>query len=290
MTQTIETFIPQTELETTTETSWDTASSYVAALADHENFIDYTLQHGLEPETLEYADAFSNFTEYHIESTNLAEVMSEKEVTQISLLGATPYAALANEQLTTTDSYDEKRALKDKLVWYNQTLSEYMHTYPEESFSELHQVIIETAIDNTSHDMDTSVTSTMNGILLGARTEAATRTMFDEYGIPNRPATTEEDLRGADIFVSNPNGSEYPIDIKHSLDQLAKSSNGYDFASEKKMYVIKSFKNGEKRILLFPGFVDSDLGDTLTLDDETLASRKNDILGQIVRAAAEFDK
>lgn len=296
-TQTYEpTHLPTVETELPAASAWDEVSDYVTGLTHEPDFIAYAEEQGFDTHSMEYADALSQYTEASIEQQ--AELIDERKATQIRLVANAPYVVHTSLRINELNNqrrggntlpkqeWDELNELKRQAVWYNQMMNDYMYTFDDESFSAISQATMDQALDHFVYDTDT-VTTTMEGIVRGARTEAATRHLLDDCNVPYRAATAEEDLRGADVILTLPSG-EYDIDIKKSLDQLAENNGGYNFAETKRLYSIAQNRKGHKKILFFPGFTDSDLGDNLRLDEETTNTRKDIIRVQLTLASNEI--
>ena len=294
-TKTYEPPITTTETEHPTTSTWDHTSHYVTSLTNEPNFITYVEEQGIKQGSIDYADALSRYADASLEQQE--GLIDEQTATRIRLVANAPYITHASLEINELrrrrmagrrlppDEWDRFNALKHQAVWYNQMLNDYMYEHDNESFSTIAQTITEQALDNLPSHTHQAAT-TMEGILRGARTEAATRHFFDDAEIPYRPATIEEDLRGADVILTMPDG-EYAIDIKKSLDQLAENNGGYDFEENSRFYSIADH-NGRKKILLFPGFTESDLGNSLRLSPETTDQRKDKIRAQLSMAWAEI--
>lgn len=279
---------------TTDQLGWDATSHYVTSLANDPDFIERSEALGGDKYSIEYADLLAQFAEEKVAQQE--GLIEEKVATQIRLVANAPYMTQASILI---NDYNERRKssklsraewdhlgqLKEQAVWYNQMLSNYLYENSDESFGSISQAISDQVIDH-SQDVGSSA-QIADGVIRGARTEAATRHLLEAAGIPFRTATIKEDLRGADIILMLPTG-EYDIDIKKSLDKLAASQGGYDFTKSGEMFVIKQDRNGKKKLLLFPGFTDTDLGDKLKLDEKTTNERKDIVAAQLMRASLKI--
>lgn len=284
------------ETEQPTASRWDSISDYVTSLTNEPDFISLTGGQGLERDSMEYADALSQYTEASIAQQE--GLIDEQMATQIRLVANAPYITHASLRINELkrrrmggrklpkDEWDSFNTLKHQAVWYNQMLGDYMYTHDSDSFSDISQALVDQTLDHFPSGA-TPAATTMEGIVRGVRTEAATRHLFDDCEIPYRPATPAEDLRGADVILTLPN-AEYDIDIKKSLDQLAENNGGYTFEENAKLYSIASHGRGHKKILFFPGFTDADLGDSLRLDETTTNQRKDIIRVQLTLATMEI--
>ena len=283
-----------TETERPSARGWDEASYYVTNLTNEPDFIAYIEDQGFDIGSIDYADALSSYTDATLEQQE--GLIDEQTATRIRLIANAPYITYASLEINElkrrrmggrklpTNEWNRFNALKHQAVWYNQMLNDYMYINDGESFSAIAQATTEQTLDHFPSHTHQAAT-TMEGILRGARTEAATRHLFDDAAIPYRPATAEEDLRGADVMLTMPDG-EYAIDIKKSLDQLAENDGGYDFEENGKFYSIAHHGN-HKKILLFPGFTESDLGDSVRLSAEITNQRKDKVRAQLSLAWIE---
>lgn len=297
-----QTFEKSPQSATTTEklpdSSWDQISNYVSILTSEPDFIAYVEDQGIDSHTMEYADALSQYTEASISQQE--ELLDEHTATQMRLVANAPYITHASLKINELNDrrkkgnrlpeqeWTEFNNLKKQAVWYNQMLSEYMYINKDESFSEISQAIGDQVLDQFPKDTHAAAT-TIEGIIRGTRTESATRHLLDKIGAPYRPASIEEDLRGADLVLAL-SDNEYHIDIKRSLDQLAENDGGYKFEESHKIYSIYQDKRGHKRILLFPAFTDEDLLDKLHLSDKTINERKDLISAQLMLAVREINQ
>jgi hypothetical protein len=246
----------------------------------------------------EYADALSRYAEDYL--TTQGELLDDTTAQKIRITANAPYAIHVN---TMIQAYNDQRTAKGKLpedqwqhyndlkqyaVWYNQTISSYMYDHDDDSMGAISQATVDTALGHFAHDPH-HAEATMKQVLRGARTEAAARHFLEDSHVPVRPATIEEDLRGADLVVTIANRA-FSIDIKSSLDQLARSAGSYDFANtgNQLYYVEHAQGKRDAKIMLFPAFTDADLGDALRLDPETTASRGNIVAVQLQRAINEL--
>lgn len=295
-TQTYETNNPSTiETETLPKSSWDDIGQYVTSLTNEPDFISHVEEQGFSKGTIEYADALSRYAETEV--SRQGELVDEQSATQILLTASAPYITHVSMRINELkelrdggklpkNEWDEFNSLKAQTVWYNQMLSDYMYTYNDDSFSAISQTMVGQVLDHLP-SRSVEPTTTIGGIIGGARTEAATRHLLDAIPAPYRPATPEEDLHGADLVLMF-SGEEYYVDIKRSLNKLAENNGGYSFEQTNKTYAIDS-SGPKKKILFFPGFTDNDLGDSLRLNAEITNERKIIIGVQLMRAIREID-
>lgn len=284
------------ETEQHNPSDWDDVGDYVTSLTNEADFIRIVEQQGLVSDSIEYADALSRYAEEAL--VQQEGLIDEKTATQIRLVARAPYvthASLAINKLRTQrmggrrlarEEWNTFNHMKKQAVLYNQLLNEYMYQNTDDSFSAISQVISDQALDHCGRDIHAGAMA-IEGVVRGARTEAATRHLFDDCDVPYRSATPEEDLRGADVILTLPS-AEYDLDIKKSLDQLANNNGGYNFTETRKLYSIAQNHNGRKKILFFPGFTDADLGDKLRLDRATTDTRQDIIRIQLTLAIQEI--
>ncbi len=279
---------------TSDQSAWDDISRYVTSLTSEPDFVQRTEAPSKDKYSAEYADELARFADEKLAQQE--ELVDAKTTTQVRLVANAAYMTHASAMI---NSYNEQRKssklsrvewnhlgqLKEQVVWYNQMLSSYLYDNSDESFSAISQAISDQTIDH-AQDVE-GAAQLIDGVIRGARTEAATRHLLEAAGIPFRTATAKEDLQGADIVLTLPTG-EYHIDIKKSLDKLAASQGGYDFTKSGEMFVIRQDHTGKKKLLFFPGFTDSDLGDKLRLDEKTTAERKDIVAAQLMRASLKL--
>jgi hypothetical protein len=274
--------------------SWDEVSRYVTSLTNEPDFISYVESRQLDKRSIEHASVLADYADAVIDQQG--ELLDEKTATQIRLVANATYITHVSHRIDelrdhrgaskrlSNEEWNELNQLKEQAVWYNQLLSNYMYNYSDESFSAITQATVDQVLEHMPRN--DAATRTMQAISGGARTEAATRHLLDDSHVPYRPATQEEDLKGADFILQHPKG-EFPVDIKRSLDQLAQYNNGYDFEEHKKLYAIDQHHKN-KRILLFPGFTDNQLGDNLRLNAEQTSAISILIGTQMMRAGNEI--
>lgn len=280
-----------TEAYTTQQTdSWEHSATFVRELNYDKQFITYALERGIDPNDQynpDYADALRDFTESILDThDDMFEDTTKQEIRMIA--GIVPIARASQ----TIDHYSKRRDegkrlpdddwrlyndLKRRTVEYNQIANTYMYDNPEQSYSSLSEAVIGSMADYVpAHDID-ALTKKAANTLRGARIEAAAHHLFDamsqQFDITVRSGTVREDLRGADLVVET-QGHTIHIDIKASLDQLARDAKGYNFEKEKKAYYICPEKPGEPRkVLLFPGLTDKNLGDSMKLSEKVTNER-----------------
>lgn len=287
------------EPERLVNSSWDQIGDFVASLSYEPDFLAIVESQNLKSQSMEYADVLSQYVEASIEQQ--AELLDEKTTAQLRLVANAPYITHASLKINELNNrrknghrlpeneWNEFNNLKQQAVWYNQTLSEYMYSYSDESFSEIAQTIGDQVLDHLPGETQSAI-STIEGIVRGARVESATRHLLEDANIPYRTTSIEEDLHGADIVLIH-SGNEYPVDIKRSLDQLAENDGGYTQIEESlRLYSIYTDKRGNKSILFFPGFTDEQLGDNLHLGESVTDERKNLIGAQLMLAIMEINK
>lgn len=283
------------ETEIPVENPWELTDKYISGLTFEPGFIAFVEEQNItDTRSFDYANALSDYSEQSI--TQQGELLDADQIARIRLVGNAAYITHASQQINhyserrkqnerlSEDEWDHFNTLKEQAVWYNQMLGDYYYSHPDESYSNIAKVIIGQAIDHTAQNSHAE--SIIQGVVSGMRTEAAARHLLEAANVPFRPATAEEDLEGADIVLTLQN--EYAVDIKKSLDKLAGKSGGYNFTEAGKMYSVITRRNGKKSLQFFPGFTDSELGDSLRLDEATTADRKDIVAAQLMRASIEL--
>lgn len=301
-TQTFEQSLAHDTYSTQELQSWEYATQFVSSLANDPNFIEYTTGLDIDSDSqrsFDYAYALSEYAESYV--GEYADMFDEQAAEQIRIIANMPYAAYASVAI---DLYNQRRkrgerlpesewehynTLKAQTVWYNQMTNVYMYRHGNESFGTISQAAAGTMLDYVPHHDISLFEQKATDILRGARTEAAARHFIESlepFGISVRAATIEEDLHGADIVVSFGSQQAY-IDIKASLNKLAEEAHGYEFTEQGNMYHLPHAKPGrQQNVLLFPGFTDNDLGDSMRLSDKITDERRMAIGSQLTRIFA----
>lgn len=302
--ETLEPTAHQLYEQNTETTAWEDSSSYILSLKNDANFIEYLHGHSIDsndPTSPDYIHGLSLYTQWLVEHDD--NMTSPQSLDQILLAGMSPHHVMNSmtirlyeqkreaEGRLPDDEWNHYNELKKESVEYNQLLSNYMHTFDHESFSTISQSLIDSAADHFPHETLSAAIGNLENTLKGARTEAAARHLIgDSAGIPSRPATTSEDLQGADIVVQH-NNRDYSIDIKSSYAQLEHANPGHDFAEKQQLYHVQEhLKSNTHRILLFPGFTEKVLGDSLRLSKEQTENLALRILVQLDLAIREIDR
>jgi hypothetical protein len=264
-------------------------------------FIESLLNQGVNPHdktTLEYANALSYYAE---DFCNVyADTLSSKESEEISLIANTPYmlqvskdlAHYENERRVRRLDEDEwayfTQTLKPYAVWYNQKLSDYMFANSDTKFSHINDTLASSAYDSFPHK-EGAVEQQVKNITRGARTEAVSRQLLEDTDIQHAPGTAEDDLRGGDIIIIY-NGKRIKVDLKSSLESIAKLRGGYDEINKNHVAyaVVHNKRDANGSIVLFPGFTDKDLGDNCRLPDRVAEQRSQLMANQLQRACNEL--
>lgn len=217
---------------------------------------------------------------------------------QLVLLANTPsYIHMQNDldyfehkgQLN-AEEYQYVTETKKYVIWYNQHLTDYMYANPNEGFTSIKRPLLDLALRHFPKEVafvEKSITETARG----ARTEAVTLQLLDLAGITYRRGDINDDMHGGDVVLEH-KGKAIRLDIKSSLDAIAKIRGGYDeISSEQITYAISKGRGGHREndnIVLFPGFTDGVLGDKCRLSDSDALTRAGFIQTQITKAFREM--
>lgn len=292
---------PQTlSPETLRVSTWEHAAKTIRGFAHDPLFIEQLHTSHVDPSDTsspEYATALSIFTDSYIETQGNA-FENPKTVDQLTLLANTPsYLHMQND----LNYYEHKGQLsaeerqfvgqtKQYVIWYNQRLGDYIYANSNEEFVSIKRPLTDIALRYFPQEaafVEKSISETARG----ARTEAVTRNLLDIANIKYRPGDINDDMHGGD-FVLEHKGKAIRLDIKSSLDAIAKIRGGYDKITQQKItYAISKGHNGHKEndnIVLFPGFTDATLGGKCRLSDSDAISRAAFIQIQIEKAFKEM--
>ncbi len=288
---------------------WSEATKAVEAMTNDELFKESVVHlkaNPNDPSTPEYAKALAG---YAVDYCKIyGDGFSDKTEDEIILLAGAPNFFHLQNRIDDLEKekrqqsnrrldkpqWEEYKQLKKELVGYNQLLSDFIYNNPDGTMSDLNQALTEQAITSFPKHAE-QLFSTITQETRGARTEAASRRLLDIAHVPYERGTVYEDTRGGDIIIIF-NNKRIKVDIKSSLDQIAKINDGYDDTYEhKKAYAISKSPRGRKTaddvIAIFPGFTDRDFGDSLNLqlDSATLQERSNMLAAQLMRAIRELN-
>jgi hypothetical protein len=305
------TLLQQTEsspnLEKQPTSTWSQAEEIVADFQFDPNFIARLMKDGIAPSDLtspQYADALSAYSESYLEANSIDQPENPNVSRQVTLIANAPLFVNSQKDLThyetkrirerrlPSNEWEHLQALKDYTVWFNQELSDYVYTHPNEKLSDINKALIKSALNNHPNDselVEQSITDTTRG----ARTEAVTRQLLDVAGVPYDPGTAEQDRKGGDIIVHF-QGHDIKVDIKSSLIAIADARGGYDAITEKHLMYAINKRPGEKVadhvVKLYPGFEDIDLGDSLGIkpDSQFSITRSQNIAIQLMKAVKEL--
>jgi len=288
--------------------SWNEASRVVRGFTTEPAFIEALGSEGVSPTdstTVEYANALSAYAESYYSVYGQDESTDPNQSTQIRLLASAPRLIHSQKEINFYQSEGKKRNLtteektycnsfKPYLVWYNQLLSDYDFANPTGKMSEMSKALTEQSLLSFPYDSPL-VESSIRKRMRGARTEAVSQQLLSRTSLDYSPGTANDDLQGGDVIVIH-KGLRIKVDLKSSLDPIATIRGGYDkIFKDRICYAIskKASNHGNKEnyvIVLFPGFTDSDLGDSLGLHlpEKDMQSRAENIERQIRLAFREL--
>lgn len=222
--------------------TWENAAELYNSLTTDSEFYELSHQQNVDvhdSQSPEYASITSDYITQFCEARLQDGTLNETTATQLLLTANLPIffwqqAELLQMQGQTTTEFtppEKQRCneLKESIISYNQLVSNYLYEHPDTS---LNEIVAATASSSLSH-----VPSYIGGareqltMLRGARTEAIGRHLLDELSrmapdrLSYRPATIDEDKRGADVIVDF-DGRQFGLDFKSSLDGVEANKNG----------------------------------------------------------------
>jgi hypothetical protein len=290
-----------------THTPWERAAQIVDVFHNEPLFIESLTQNGIDPHnktTVEYANALSIYSQDYIETYGGDSLASDDVLKQITLISNTPYFLHIQKEMShfekekesrwlSKDEIEYMRGFKPYMVWYNQQLSDYMYVHSDGKLSDINRALIEESLSNFPRETN-MIEREVKQATRGARTESVARQLLDRTPFEHSAGTAEDDLRGGDLIVIR-NGKRIKIDIKSSLSTIAKLRGGYHDIEKKHItYAISRDKRDHDAskhvIVLFPGFADSDLGNSLSLNlsEKDTQSRADFMTKQLTLAFREL--
>lgn len=293
---------PHDVTETTRDSPWDSASQMVASFRNEPLFLTQLHEKHIDIADVASEEYMYTLSQYaHDFCTANESLLGEDESSKITLIADSPGVVSVQTKINQLEDERRHRRLTDEewsylnkdlkpfAIGFNQRLSDYITSHPNEKFSDINRALIEPSLSfYPKHEH--LVESGLKAITKGARYEAVTRQVLAETPIDFRPATIDEDKRGGDIALTY-NGQTVLVDIKASLDQIAKLRGGYDSMQNQSVtYAISPPRKAEKygSIKLYPGFTHTELGDTCGLPSELLQEKAMFISVQLQRALNEL--
>ncbi|MEP7205227.1 MAG: hypothetical protein ABI716_03485, partial [Candidatus Saccharibacteria bacterium] len=274
---------PAVDADSDSSNGWSEAKAVVAAISSEPAFLNQLKQVGLHPTdktVTGYTDVLSRAAEDYCSADSRAATITQRQIDQIKLLANVSYF-LHNQK--EASYYEDKRrqrpltepereryhGFKPYLVWFNQLVSDYAYTNPDASLSDMNAALLKQAVPSFPNEADI-ITHHIEQATRGARTEAASRQLLDRTELDYSPGTIDDDLHGGDLIVMR-GGHRIKVDIKSSVSDIANIRGGFD-RNETEIINYAIFKSNRDHhdrtkhvIVLFPGFSDADLGDSLGL-------------------------
>jgi hypothetical protein len=294
--------------ETVTSPVWSEASRVVRGFTTDPVFIESLQQQGINPSdrtTVDYANALSLYAENYVSVYREDGTLEKKQADQITLLANAPYFLHVQKEVgfyekkrevshyLSNDEWNYMKGFKPYMVWYNQQLSDYEYTNPDEKMSDLNRALITQSLPSFPRE-NQMVDKEIKQVTRGARTEAVSRQLLDLTEIEYSPGTIEDDLRGGDFIIIH-KGHRIKVDVKSSLSSIAEIRHGYREIEEKSIsYAIsknRRDKNSEQHVVvLYPGFEDKDMGDSFRLQfsDKGIQERAKNVDRQLHLAFQEL--
>jgi len=273
----------QTSGEYTTPLGWESANHVVSGFT-HELEFELLLEtHGVNPAdktSIEYAHALSDYAREYTDTVKNDPKTDQKQLAQVSILANTPYFMhiqkqvayfdydLDRHQRLSDEDWNQFQSFKPYLIWFNQQISDYAYSSPSEKITDVDAALI-SQVEHLFPEELSLIEKEVKQVVRGARTEAVARELLDRTSIDFSPGTVEDDLHGGDFIVLH-NGHRIKVDIKSSRSSVARVRHGYEEMEKRNIsYAISINKHDKTReqhvIVLYPGFRDKDLGDSLRL-------------------------
>ncbi len=301
--------MPRTTLEQTTDrldyplpAEWTDATKLVSDFTNEPDFIRRLHQRNVTPHDTASGGYGYELSRYCREFCDVNRPLLDPEIAaRLRIIGDSPAMVHVQAEINQLEhtrrqrrlSHEEKTYLNDDLkkfaVDYNQQLSDFMLEHPDEKFSDIARAITDSTLDYYPR-RETEVEYGLGAVAKGARYEAVTRQILERTPIDFRPGTNDEDRKGGDIAIMY-NGEKILVDIKSSLDEIAKLYGGYDQMTEKGvMYAISPPRKDERygSIKLFPGFTTDNLGDSCSLPVSMIEDKATMLAIQLQRALNEL--
>lgn len=224
-----------------------------------------------------YWDLLAGFREAEI-STN----PDQSESPQLDVIAAyTPAAMLHSRALQRrTLPKNELREHKRFLSRYNQLVRDLGESRPETSASGLIAGLTETAygtVANSSHELRQVTGANIPAVVRGAQHELGFAQIIDAVGFQREPASIEDDLAGADLFVHLPGDyGRVAIDVKSSLDQIDRKNHGNNGSP----FNIES----TGKITMFSCITDQDFHDSFRISSAVAEDRSPIVLAALFKA------
>ena len=302
---------PQQTLDTTADTTpagWFEAHEIVQAFSLKPAFIDALSRAKLQPTdrtSVEYAKALSAYAGNDCDRREQDGTIERGLADQIKLLANAAYYLHNEKEISYYENERDIRRLTDEeweyyqdfkpyMIWYNQLLADYAYANPQATLSDMNTALIAQALPSFPSETE-AVERHIKQATRGARTEAVSRELLDRTAIDYNPGTIDDDLRGGDLIVTY-QGHRVKVDIKSSLSDIAAVRGGYDEIDKHQLSfaILKARRDGNDKakhvVVVFPGFDDSDLGDSLSLHlpDEAIQQHANSLARQLTLAFHEL--
>ena len=259
--------IPESNIEHLSTSSFDDAIETVTEFKTQPSF----LRRLNDPSDIGTADYTKKLTEQAISYCRESRATTpDRELAKVLVLAGTPDMIQTELRLDQANSRPpagrtkQKDKLKKRTVSFNKMMSSFMTDYPDTPYDDLVNAMTEVSLDHFT-DQEVFVASTIGAIVRGARTEVASHQILRHTSLEWRAGTAEEDLRGGDIIVTNPNNQQaVSIDVKSSLSQLEAlaASKKYNLGPTDCCVI------DNQRIVIFPMVTSPDFENTCSLPDD----------------------
>jgi hypothetical protein len=292
----------------TTPIGWVPAERIVSDFTHELEFEQLLETHGVNPNdrsSIQYAHALSDYVREYTDKVRENPETDQKRLSQICILANTPYFMhiqkevayfeydLDRHQRLSDEDWNEFQDFKPYLIWFNQQISDYAYSSPSEKITDVDAALI-SQVEHLFPEELSFIEKEVKQVVRGARTEAVARELLDRTPIDFSPGTVEDDLHGGDFIVLH-NGHRIKVDIKSSRSSVARVRGGYEEMEKRNIsYAISINKHDKTReqhvVVLYPGFSDKDLGDSLRLQlpDDIIQEHADYVAQQLSLAFEEI--
>lgn len=271
------------------ETDFQLAVEYLENLTTSPSFSAYLQESGVDitvTQSDEYLKKIHDFSKLFLADISPDQIDSSHKLLELAAL--TPYAARQSQLLSLNDSErilskKEVGAAKDTTIEFGTLMADYMAINPDVSIDDLSDTLTRINSEYTEDD-PAHVHPLIYSKVRGARIEYIFEDLMKDQDILHiRRGTVEEDRRGIDFVATTEQGEAMFIDVKASMEEIAKNNGGY--SDENKIYSV----GRQNRVFLFPAVGDGFFIDgTCRLEEDLRAPITMQLLGSLYKASQEI--
>lgn len=212
-----------------------------------------------------------------------SEGIDEQDAYTHILAGMVPSAILHTKALESRPPYRESKEHKLALSNFNGLIRSFASNHPDTTVpqltAELHAVANVT-VAHSGNNLSNTAEDLINSAVRGAQHELVFEQILAASGFEYRPATPEEDLKGADYVIIAPSGQEIKLDVKASLTQI----DGKNYGSNGLPYAVDHRGN----ITTYSGFTDTELRGRFQAPADLVAARLPLLLGALAQSSRKI--